>query len=98
MAVDQRYLDSEPLGERAAAAAINDFPRVIDTILQLLPQTRQVFVVNGAGPHAAFWRRELSQEFGRFRGRVGIVWLEALSLPDLVRRCASLPRDRRSTS
>jgi signal transduction histidine kinase len=94
VAVDQRYLDSEPLGENeAAAAASNDFPRVIDTMLQLLPETRQVFVVNGAGPHAAFWRRQLSQEFGRFRGRVTIVWLEALSLPDLVRRCASLPRD-----
>ena len=37
VAVDQRYLGSEPLGENeAAAAVINDFPRVIDNILQLL--------------------------------------------------------------
>ena len=52
-----------------------------------------MFVVNGAGPHAAFWRRELGKEFERFRGRVAIVWLDGLSLPDLVRRCASLPRN-----
>ena len=38
-----------------------------------------------------FWRRTLEEEFQRFRGRVAIVWLDGLSLADLVRRCASLP-------
>ena len=49
-AVDQRYLRDAPLGENeTAVAVVNDFPRLIDDILQLLPQTRQVFMVMGSG-------------------------------------------------
>src|SRR5215203_5787540 len=62
-------------------------------MLQLLPQTRQVFVVAGSGQLSTFWRRQLDQEFRRFQDRVTFVWSEALSLPEILRRCASLPRD-----
>ena len=49
-AVDQRFLRDAPLGENETAVAVaNDFPRLIDDILQLLPQTRQVFMVMGSG-------------------------------------------------
>jgi signal transduction histidine kinase len=93
-AVDQRYLGSEPLGENeTAAAAVNDFPLVVDEILQLLPQTTQLFVVTGAGALGQFWRRQLGEELERFRGRLALVWLDNLSFEDLVRRCASLPRN-----
>lgn len=93
-AVDQRYLGSEPLGENeTATAASNDFPRVVDEILQLLPQTTQLFVVTGAGALGQFWGRELDEELKRFRGRLALVWLDNLSFEDLVRRCASLPRN-----
>ena len=49
--VDQRFLRDAPLGENDAAvpAVINDFPRIVDDILQLLPQTKQVFMVVGSG-------------------------------------------------
>ena len=58
--VDQRYLGDAPLGENeTAVAVVNDFPRVIEDILQLLPQTRQVFMVMGSGQIGQFWRREL---------------------------------------
>ena len=58
--VDQRYLGDAPLGENeTAVAVVNDFPRVIDDILQLLPQTRQVFMVTGSGQIGQFWHREL---------------------------------------
>ncbi len=93
-AVDQRYLGSEPLGENeTATAASNDFPRVVDEILQLLPQTTQLFVVTGAGALGQFWRRELDKELKRFRGRLALVWLDNISFADLLRRCASLPRN-----
>jgi signal transduction histidine kinase len=92
-AVDQRYLGSEPLGENeTATAAINDFPRVVDEMLQLLPQTTQLFVVTGSGALGQFWRRELDEELKRFRGRLELVWLDNLSVEELLRRCASLPR------
>ena len=57
-AVDQRFLRDAPLGENeTAVAVVNDFPRLVDDILQLLPQTRQVFMVMGSGQLGRFWHR-----------------------------------------
>ena len=91
-AVDERYLRAAPLGENeTAVASANDFPRLIDDILQVLPQTRQVFVVAGTGQLGQFWRRELEEPFSRFRDRLTFEWLDNLSLSEMLRRCASLP-------
>ena len=66
-AVDQRYLGDAPLGDNeTAVAVVNDFPRAIDGILQLLPQTRQVFMVMGSGQIGQFWHRELETSSGDF--------------------------------
>ena len=90
--VDQKYLGDAPLGDNeTAVAVVNDFPRVIEDILQLLPQTRQVFMVMGSGPIGQFWRRELESEFRRFHDRLTFVWFDDLSLPETLRRSASLP-------
>jgi hypothetical protein len=90
--VDQRYLNGAPLGgNESAVAAVNDFPRVIDDILRVLPDTRQVFMVIGSGPLGQFWRQTLEGEFTRFRGRVTFVWSDELSLPDILDRVARLP-------
>ena len=91
-AVDERWFRGGPLGENESAVAVaNDFPRLIDDILQVLPETRQVFVVAGSGPIGRFWRKELESEFVRFRDRVTFIWSDELSFPDVLRRCASLP-------
>ena len=53
-----------PLGENeTAVASANDFPRLIDDILQVLPKTRQVFVVAGTGQLGQFWHKELAEPF-----------------------------------
>ena len=63
-AVDQRYLADAPLGENdTAVAAANDFPGLVDNILQLLPQTQQVFMVMGSGQIGKFWRKQLEEQF-----------------------------------
>ena len=91
-AVDQRYLNGAPLGENeTAVAVVNDFPRVVDEMLQLLPQTRQVFMVIGSGPHGRFWKRQLEEQFTRFHDRLTFVWWDDLSYPEILRRAASLP-------
>jgi len=91
-AVDQRYLADAPLGENdTAVAAANDFPGLVDNILQLLPQTQQVFMVMGSGQIGKFWRKELEEQFKRFHDRLNFVWFDDLSLPEILRRCASLP-------
>jgi signal transduction histidine kinase len=91
-AVDERYLRASPPGENETAVAVStDFPRLIDDILQVLPQTRQVFIVVGSGQLGQFWRRELEELFARFGNRVTFEWFDNLSLSEMVRRCANLP-------
>ena len=92
--VDQKYLRDAPLGDNeTAVAVVNDFPRVIENVLQLLPQTRQVFMVVGSGPIGQFWRRELENEFRRFHDRLTFVWFDQLSVQETLRRSASLPEN-----
>jgi signal transduction histidine kinase len=92
--VDQRYLGGAPLGENEAAVVVlNDFPRAIDQIRQLLPRTKQVLMVTGSGPLGRFWRRELENQFRRLDRGPTFAWSDDLSLADLLRRCASLPPD-----
>lgn len=91
-AVDRRIAYRVPLRDNETATPVaNDFPRLVDEILQVLPDTRQVFMLNGAGNPSQFWRRELETEFRRFDGRVSFVWSEEPSLQDVLRRVASLP-------
>jgi signal transduction histidine kinase len=66
---------------------------LVDDILQLLPQTRQVFMVTGAGPLSHFWRPPLEQQFSRFKGRLTFIWSNDLSLQEILRKCANLPPD-----
>jgi signal transduction histidine kinase len=91
--VDRRFLDDAPLGDKEAAVAVdNQFSRTIETILQLRPETRQVFMVMGSGQLGRFWRRELESAFGRFHDRLTFVWSNDLSLQEILRRCSSLPK------
>ena len=91
-ATDQRYLRDAPLGEsESAVTVINDLPRLIDDILRVLPETRQVFMVTGSGAIGRFMRPELETGFARFRGRVTFIWSDTLSLPEILRRVANLP-------
>ncbi len=93
-AVDQRYLGDAPLGGNETAVVVdNDFSRAIETVLQVLPQTRQVFMVMGSGQIGQFWHRELEKQFSRFHDRLTFVWFDDLSFPEILRRCASLPAD-----
>jgi hypothetical protein len=91
-AVDQRYLGDAPLGESETAVAVaGDPPGFVEQILQLLPQTRQVFMIMGSGQLGAFWHREFGTQFKRFQDRLTFIWSDTLSLPEILRQCARLP-------
>ena len=85
-----------PLGDNeTAVAVVNDFPRIVDDILQLLPQTRQVFMVMGSGAFGQFWHRELEDQFRRFHDRLTFVWFDDLSFrgdPAPLRRACQTTR------
>ena len=91
-AMDQRYLRGAPPGaNETTVAVVNDLPRLIDDILLVLPETRQVFMVTGSGAIGRFMRPELETGFARFKGRVTFEWSDRLSLPEIVQRVATLP-------
>ena len=92
-AVDERFLRDAPLGENETAVAVlNDYSQLIEEILQLLPQTTQVFMVMGSGLLSTFWRQEFDEGFRRFHDRLTFVWSEELSLSEILRHSANLPR------
>lgn len=92
--LDQRYLGSEPLKENeTAVTAAQNFPLVVDDILRVRPDTKQIFMVIGSGSIGRFWRRALESDFARFSGRVTFIWSDELSLADILRRVATLPQD-----
>ena len=91
--VDERFLRDAPLGENEAAVAVrNDYSQLIEEILQLLPDTKQVFMVMGSGLLSRFWRQEFDEGFRRFHDRLTFVWSEELSLSEILRHSANLPR------
>jgi signal transduction histidine kinase len=91
-AVDQRFVQRGSLADNETMiAAANDMAAVVDDILQLFPDTSNVFVVLGSGPHGRFWRRELDRDLERFRGRVTFTWSDELTLTGLLNRVATLP-------
>jgi signal transduction histidine kinase len=92
--VDERFLSSTPLlSNEIAVPVANEYGAAIDDILQLLPQTRQIFMVLGSGQIGQFWRRELQSSLVRFDGRLTFTWSDDMSFADILRRSASLPAD-----
>ncbi len=91
-AVEARRVQYDKLTENdTAAAAAHDFPAAIETILQLLPGTKVIAVVNGASPNEVFWQGVLERELAPFSGRVELRWYNRLSFENILRDAASLP-------
>ena len=84
---DQRYLRDAPIGENeTAVASASDFPGVVDDILQLLPETQQVFMVMGSGQIGKFWHQQFNEQFGQFHDSLTLVWSDDLSLAEILHR------------
>ena len=59
----------------AVAPADIDLRQVIENILHVLPDTKNVQVVLGASPLEKFWLAETQQAFGPYSDRVRFTWL-----------------------
>jgi signal transduction histidine kinase len=91
-AVDSRFVQSGALSPDETAVMVkNDPPRMIETILRLLPDTRTIMVVIGASKVEQFWLDEVKRTFRPFENRVTFIWTNRLSLAELLERAASLP-------
>jgi signal transduction histidine kinase len=91
-AMDERYVREPPLSaNETAIAVVNDHPALIDDILRVLPDTRQIFMVTGSGAVGRFMRPEMERGLARFRDRVTFIWSHELSLADILQRVGTLP-------
>jgi hypothetical protein len=91
-AIEVRFLRDAPLRENETSVAVSiDYTGLIDDILQILPETRNVFMVAGSGPLGTFWDAELRRNFERYRRRLTFIWSNDLSYEQMLQRAASLP-------
>ena len=91
-ALDERLARGAPLHENDAAVLGKvDLPRLVDNVLQLLPDTRTIAVVIGASELERFWKVELQRELAPLANRVQFLWLDDLSLEQMQQRVAALP-------
>ena len=91
-AADQRLVQDAALTANDTVVGIkNDFPGLIENILQVLPETDQVAVVIGASPLEKFWSEELRREFQPFVHRINFVWFDQHSFEEVKQLTASLP-------
>ena len=91
-AVEARRVQYDKLTENdTVAAAAHDFPAAFETILQVLPGTKMIAVVNGASPNEAFWQGVLERELAPLSGRVELRWYNQLSFEEMLKDAANLP-------
>ena len=91
-AVEARRVQYDRLTENDTVAAVaHDFPLAIGTILQVLPDTKVIAVVNGASPNEVVWQGELERELAPLSGRVELRWYNRLSFEDILKDAAGLP-------
>jgi signal transduction histidine kinase len=90
--VDRRFVEKSPAENETVVAVINDYPLIIEDILRLRPETKQVFVIIGSGTFSGYWRQQLEREFQRFHG-IKFSWSSSMLLSEVLSRCTKLPHD-----
>jgi signal transduction histidine kinase len=91
-AVEQRRIRFETLTENDAVVAVrHDFTASILTILHVLPDTRDIVVINGVSPNEKFWLGEMQRELKPLEDRITFHWFEDTPYETILKRAASLP-------
>ncbi|MBV9724967.1 MAG: ATPase [Gammaproteobacteria bacterium] len=68
-----------------------DLPAYVVNILQLLPETTEVAVVEGDTPTERYWVEEGRRAVQPFERRVHFTWFNGLSLVEMLKRAATMP-------
>ncbi|HEX7862253.1 MAG TPA: PAS domain-containing protein [Verrucomicrobiae bacterium] len=91
--LDERRLPSNALAYNAAFVGHHyDLPGLVDDILQLAPDTRNIGVVIGASPVEQIWKGIAQKDFAKFTNRIEFTWFDHLSFPEMLDRAATMPR------
>jgi len=91
-AIEARRVDPSLLTENDAVVAVHhDFRVLFENVLQVLPDTKHIFVVNGVSPNEIFWKGEIIRETKPLYSRVQISWTENLPFEDTLKYAGALP-------
>jgi hypothetical protein len=91
-AVEQRRIQYSTLTENDTVVAVaHSFPAVFESILQVLPDTKTMAVVNGNSTNERFWSEEIRRAERRFVNRLTFKWYNELSFEDILKDAAALP-------
>jgi len=89
---DVRTFSDLTLGNNdTACATLYDLRMPIDTILRLLPDTKDILVATGAAPNGDFWTDLFRRSFEGYAPRVTFHWFSGLTSDEMVKRVESLP-------
>lgn len=67
------------------------FSPTLKVVLELQPETRNVFVVGGSAPFDRYLQGFVRRDLKPFEGRVGISYLFGMPMDDVLKRLSSLP-------
>jgi signal transduction histidine kinase len=91
-AADQMTFSERALTSNdATVPSTLDLPKLVQNILQVLPDTNNIVFVIGASPLERFWVEGMRQAFQPFVGRVTFEWFNDLSQEEMVKRAATRP-------
>ena len=82
---------SELTSNDATVPSLLELPKLVDNILQVLPDTKKIYFVIGASPLERFWVEGMRKAFEPFTTRVEFEWFNELAVDEMVRRASSLP-------
>ena len=90
--VDRRFVEHGTFTDNDTTVATQHDPAlIIDEILRLLPETRDVMVVVGASHLERFWLEQMKRDFGRFGDRLQFSWTNELSFDEIRQRSRMMP-------
>jgi PAS domain S-box-containing protein len=90
--MDRRRLAPDALEKNAAFIGENfDAPGFVEDILQIAPATKNIAVVIGASPVEQYWTAAFRKEFEQFTNRINFIWLNDLSLDQMLEKTRALP-------
>jgi PAS domain S-box-containing protein len=90
--VDQRHLQGATLTTNDSVVSVAfDAHLLLNSVLQILPDTTNVAVVIGDSPLEKFWLAEMQRDFQPFANRLNFTAFNRLPFSEMLKRSAHLP-------
>jgi len=91
-AVEQRRVDHSKLTENdTVVATYNDVLALFQHMVDVLPRTKTIAIVNGASANERPWKAFVQKEVVPLTGRVQFKWYDELSFEEILKDAANLP-------